>query len=248
MKDLKVYIFAGENRTFQIRKSSAEFSEFRGLNVLWADSSVKSREYYINENIGEWLFFIDHDCHLDLSTLAVVKEIIVTAEISENLIFTGQYTDPSTPALLQRAHNFIANSWLEHAYIEGNGALLGGVFLIRSNVKIDEPFEIFWGAEDKGLALKLKGLNFKFSHRKELRVIHHTSKSFGHFFRRAWLHGKNEIYLLPQTSNQSSGGINCRFWIRKVDFADLLIMPLIALHFFVQRAGLLFQKCRPRNK
>lgn len=244
MKEFKIFIFTAESSTFLLRKESPEFSELKRDNILWADSSKNSREFYLNENLGQWLFFMDLDCQLGPQTLYAINDIIEKANSTENMIFAGVYENPDSRHLLQRVHNFIANGWLEHSFVQGEEVLLGGVFLIRSRVKIEQPTKIFWGAEDKGLALILKKQNFIFSFRRDLKVIHHTSKSFRHFVRRAWLHGVNDIHYLPQTNS----GVNFRYWLRKVDFADLALVLLIVFHFCIQKAGLQFQKFRQVSK
>ena len=150
MKHLKVFIFTGEIEIFLQRKTSMELAGVGNDMIIWADSSKFSRQHYINSNLNEWLFFLDHDCHPGPDTFAVIENLLPT-ENSVSRAFAGRYENPESPSWLQKTHNFIANGWLEHSFLFGEGVLLGGVFLIFSTVKIDSA-SVFWGAEDKAVS------------------------------------------------------------------------------------------------
>ena len=244
MNHFKVLIFTGEKEVFNQRQASVEFSGIEKENIIWADSSRYSRQHYINANLNQWLFFLDHDCHTDAETFSVLEKVMLAAPGSVSTAVAGRYENPVPSSLLQRAHNFIANGWLEHSFQQGDGVLLGGIFLIYSTKIIEDSSVVFWGAEDKALSYQLKDQGFNLQFNPRLRVVHRTSRKFFHFLRRAWLHGTNEVRYLPKTRSR----VNYLYWLGKVDLADLSLVPLIVLHFCIQKAGLLFQTIRPGNK
>jgi GT2 family glycosyltransferase len=212
-------------------------------NIIWCDATSTDRSQVINQNLNTWLLFIDHDCELSRENINNIHLIIKKYSISENIIFAGVYDDASDSAYLQKGHNFIANNWLLQSYEVSNSGLLilGGVFLVKANKKINRHKDgLFWGAEDKALSYELAEAGFSLNLVTDLKVVHKTSNTWKHFFRRAYIHGKNDIDYIQNDKNK----INYLYWIRKIGFANLYFVPLIVGHFCIQKLAELVQKIR----
>ena len=111
---------------------------------------------------------------------------------------------------------------------------------LPSNVAFSGPDDLeTYGYNNYGLLLPRYGAN-------PAHVdVHKTNSSIRHFFRRAYLHGKNDFLYLRNQKKE----INFSYWLRKIDFADLSLVFLVLLHFSVQRAAQLFQKIlRPSTR
>lgn len=241
---LKVVVFTSSKFIYEERKLYLINSGIAADQILFADSKTHSRESIVNEFYGDWLLFIDHDCIPTDSALKWSAQF--TEKIpKQDLLVAGRYLDPEKSNLLQRTHNFIANTWIEHSFeaVIANKNFLGGVFLIFSRQKITVP-ERFWGAEDKAMAFTLNKLGFEIIFSSELTVIHDTSREFTHFIKRAWLHGKNDAKYLVLNSEK----INFLYWIRKIDFLNLGLVFLLLLHFCIQRMAKLIQKVLQMSK
>ncbi len=237
---MKIVVFAEETASFLNKKSELETLGLSPDDILWCDSRSCCRGEFINRTQNQWLFFIDHDCQISASLLQKIHLIISKSSGLSNVVYCGSYLNPASPSYLQRGHNFIANVWLEQSYTSDvyNKLLLGGVFLIYASGTIDYPKGgLFWGAEDKVLSYRLTDQGFDMQYTKDLAVVHNTSSSILHFLKRAFLHGKNDVKYFQTNKNK----INYRFWIRKIGFANLNLLPLILLHFCIQRAAVLFQ-------
>lgn len=237
--NFKVVVYSGD--AFQYAKAETALLSI-GLDkqsVIRCNSGQESRQDVINNNPNCWLFFLDSDCYLDKDTILLVDKLTsLKSEIA--LVHCGYYNNPLESSYMQRLHNFMANTWLEEsAQDPEKNYLLGGVFLIytKTPIMINEKNN-FWGAEDKKLALDLKQCGYQLNYNKDIRVEHRTSKSILHFLRRSYLHGKNEKFFLEYKKTE----INYRFWIDKIGFANLHFLPLVLLHFCIQKMAKLFQK------
>ncbi len=241
---LKIILYCSQENEFENQKSLLRKNGFSEETLVFGNSNTKTREQLINENLNFWLLFLDHDCVPNSKTRSKILSIAKDSP-NKSAVYAGVYENPEKANSLQKAHNKIANTWVEQSY-EGPGeepCLLGGFFLIAATSPVPVPQVKFWGAEDKLLAQHLRKAGYQFHFSKELKAIHYTSKKFGHFVRRAFLHGRNdEIYF---KKNESS---RIFYWIRKIEFLDLRLMPLILLHFCIQKGAKAFQKALPKNK
>ena len=220
-------------------------------NVIFADSSVKSREQIIAENRQNWLLFLDHDCEITEETLKIAKKISDSVskdpQNKKSFLIAGMYKNPPGAGLLQRSHNFIANTWLLQAYkCQGQRPLLlGGIFMVfASNESWQADLTVRWGAEDKLMAYHLRDAGFEFTLSEDLQVFHLTNASFKHFLKRAYLHGVNDILLISKNENR----FKFSYWLREIGFANLPLVPLILLHFCIQKAAKQVQIVRQMNK
>ena len=243
----KIIIFASDHQSFLKNKNKIEAFKLKPESIIWCDSSVYSRSSVINANLNTWLLFMDHDCSISHETLDFITKQTKPSSLLQNMVYSGSYINQVKSSYLQKGHNFIANTWLEQSYSSSkyNKLVLGGIFLIYSTQKIIN-FEnfLYWGAEDKALAYELNSLNFLFIHARELTALHATSSAFSHFIRRAYLHGSNEIKYIKNNKNR----INYLFWFRKIGFVNLNLLPLVLLHFCIQKMAILIQKVRRWNR
>lgn len=196
--------------------------------------------------------FLDSDCFLTPESLHYLEKNLGNRENAQpselSYCLCGHYLNPENASYLQKVHNFIANTWLQHSYAVAGQLpmLLGGCFAIHlsSKLNIEEPRPLFWGAEDKVLALELYKKRVLLSYQPHISVTHRTNSDWSRWLRKAWLHGINEVkYCFDQ--NQPISGL---FWIRKIGFSNLNLLPAVLTHFFVQRAAMLFQIVRQTSK
>lgn len=260
MKQLLIAIFAHSNDDFL--KSNQHLQSLIGENingitlaVRHCHSEEKSRLHFLNENLNQWILFIDADCELPEATLLEVTHLLRAHTGTPKTILTGCYLNPAGPTYLQVVHNFIANSWVRSGFEAVNSSgqtepyLLGGIFLIYTLetliLKAARPYEIQWGAEDKILSLQLIQAGYEIKYSSELQVIHRTSKSWKHFIRRAFLHGRND----PIRKNQQPiSPAQFQFWFVQLKSQDIIFLPAIGVHFLFLRLGRWSQKFPQVNK
>ncbi len=241
----KVAVFSHTENAYARKQKGLQALGLSPGQVLWCNSQTTDRLSFLNRLPGEWIFFIDSDCLPTAKTLKTVEELIRRSK--KNYVGVGCYVNPEEATFFQRGHNFIANAWLEQSFFcEQEPLLLGGVFLVRAEHPVsNDEGAVFWGAEDKSLAYDLKSAGFEFEYCTGLEVVHDTSRSFRHFVKRAAMHGVNEVKYVGKNRNP----LSYRFWIRKIGFANLSLLPLILLHFCIQKAAVLVQKARrPSSK
>lgn len=221
---------------------SGEYLEKAGIDsVIWCDANKYSRIEVINQYLNEWLLFLDHDCSLTSEHIKLVRQA-TEKNPDHSTVLAGIYSNLNNSSYLQRVHNFIANTWLQQSYERPgqNKLVLGGAFLVFATQEIKIDHKIFWGAEDKFLSYQFANMNFIINLLDGFTVLHDTSRSLKHFIRRAYLHGKNDIMYISDDNNK----ISFLFWIRKIGFANLNLLPLIACHFCIQRSAELIQRVR----
>lgn len=245
---IKVVIYASNEDEFKKCQSYALSSGIAKEDIIFCDSTQRSRLDIIQSNISQWLLFIDSDCEIDSSLVHNIFDIIRRSSKDTDVVFSGFYSDPQNSRYLQRAHNFIANMWLEESYLDGKPFpyILGGIFLVFNtgkNFKIQNHSH-FWGGEDKLMSYLLFKNGFQIVNTKQLQIKHVTSASVIHFLRRAWLHGANEVKYFNFLKIKK----NYLFMIRKVGFLNLYLLPPVLIHFCIQRVALIFQKILQVNK
>ena len=220
-------------------------------DIIFADSGFKNREQIIAENRRQWLLFVDHDCELTEEVLNIAKKFSHAAfensKSQRSQVVAGLYKNRLGSNIFQLAHNFIANTWVRQSYkYQGQPPLmLGGIFMVFCSLETWEAdISIRWGAEDKLMAYHLRDAGFDFMLCEELQVYHSTNPSLKHFLRRAFLHGINDVMLIPKNENQ----FKISYWLREIGFANWPLVPLILLHFCIQKVAKLIQTVRQMNK
>jgi GT2 family glycosyltransferase len=240
--NIVIVVYAQNEATFLKVKSHHEYIGITE-KIIWCNAENTERSQIINKNLNSWLLFIDHDCELSVENMIFIKFFLLKYSTCDNTVYAGLYANSKESSYLQRVHNFIANNWLLQSYegCKSESMILGGVFLVKANVKISHHKDgLFWGAEDKALSYELTQSGFELNLLKELKVIHKTAKTWKHFFKRAYVHGKNDINYINNDKNK----INYLFWIRKIGFANLNLLPLVVCHFCIQRWAELVQTVR----
>lgn len=242
-----IVIYASDELKFANNKKQLIELGYSSDKVLFADSKQFTRLDIIKKNLHQLLFFMDHDCMLNKEQSLVLNSL-ANKMTPKNQIVAGVYADSPDSQPLQKAHNWIANTWLKESY-ENKAkypVMLGGVFLVYANdVNFEKDLGVgVWGAEDKHLARVLKNAEFDFMYEPQLQVVHETTLSIKHFLKRAYLHGVNDVKYFTQYPQGSS----FLYWLRKIDYSDVRLVALVALHFFVQRVAKIFQKFRQLSK
>lgn len=242
----KVAVYASEIESFQKTALRLEALDFQKDAIHFADSRRFTRLDVINQNVGQWIFFIDHDCELQATSLAEIAKLVQSYHDEKGVVVAGLYENPQQATILQRAHNWIANTWLTFSYSNGDEPLiLGGCFLVRAPSPVVGLLpQDMWGAEDKKLAQILKQNKMKFFFHPEVKIKHNTSKSWMHFVRRAWLHGRNDIdYGASASSDQT-----LLAWLKKIASADFELIAPILLHFCIQKTAKQVRQILRTNK
>lgn len=242
----KVAVCASSEASFREVSASLHELGFLTDQIVFADSSRLSRLDVINQHIDQWLFFIDHDCRLSFAHQKQIESLIQLYQAESTPVVSGLYLNPKMASQLQRAHNWIANTWVELSYqLAKQPVLLGGCFLVRVQHKIsgELPHDL-WGAEDKKLAQILHQNKATFHFHPEVQVLHETNGHWGHFLRRAWLHGQNDV----EGRFEFSGGRRYSGWLKKIVSADFDLIGLILLHFCIQKTAKQVQLILRKNK
>lgn len=250
MQAASLVIFAHSDDDFELRKRSILETINEKLEIHFCDSRISSRLSFLQKNLNRWFIFLDSDCQPSLEIL----NYLVQLPLSNNQIVAGRYANPNKATYFQKVHNFIANNWLLSAYSGANQSprILGGAFLIYADSillkKSSSEKILFWGAEDKRLAAELLLLGYQIKIDKKFTVVHHTSRSLIHFFRRAWLQGYNDR-LSQVIGEEKDNKLNAKHWLSELGLKDLWLVPAILVHFLVLQSGKLFQKIhQPNNK
>ncbi len=245
----KTAVYASADESFQKKSLELEALGLKKDLIYFADSRRFTRLDVINRHVGEWVLFIDHDCSLDSPTKEKILQLLTEYQGESSAVVAGLYENPRPATRLQRAHNWIANAWLESSYADGTPGeaplVLGGCFLVRvSNAVTGNLPQDMWGAEDKLLARILKHNGAKFYFHPEIKMKHNTSSSWNHFLRRAWLHGLNDVDYAIKTSAR----LRYSAWLKKIASADSDLTVLVLLHFCIQKTATLIRQILRMNK
>lgn len=245
----KTAVYASTDESFQKVAVGLRALGLAEDSICFADSRRFTRLDIINQNVGSWILFIDHDCVLQADVKDKIIQLLSAYQSQSGVVITGLYENPQAATQLQRAHNWIANTWLEMSYtnvaMSPAPLVLGGCFLVRSPSLVPGVLpQDMWGAEDKLLAKLLKQNQLKFYFHPEIRMKHDTSKSWMHFLRRAWLHGQNDMAYETKTSDR----LRYSVWLRKIASADFDLVALILLHFCIQKTAMRVRRVLRTNK
>lgn len=241
--NLAIIIFAHSEDDFVKAKGLLEDDGHVESKIHFCNSGQISRLNFLKNHPDEWLLFLDSDC-------LISKEILQSLENTNNdkqIVLAGKYLNPPSSTYLQRAHNFVANTWLFSSYRPNKAKkLLGGAFLIYSDKEklnnITEIKELFWGAEDKLLSQQLLSAGYKLKFEPKFEVTHHTSKKLKHFVRRAWLQGYNDHFGQGRRQKEI---LDINYWLFELATTNPLLAPAVLVHFLILQLGKWFQKVRP---
>lgn len=246
--DVQIAVFAHSLNDFNsCKKNLLESVPIHPSAVHFCDSKIKSRISFCQELPNQWILFLDSDCHVTSETW----NLITKQNLSIDCVLAGTYVNPDNPGYFQKSHNLIANAWLENSFHEGNSPyVLGGSFLIYSNPKLQKlasaSMPLFWGAEDKQLALQLSELGITIKKEPSFVVTHHCSKKLSHFMRRAWLQGVNDDFSKDEFSLHRKNKIS-KHWLSLLAPTNLWLAPAVLLHFSILMLGKWFQLIHPKH-
>jgi hypothetical protein len=211
--------------------------------IFLLNSRMCQRQDAFNLFDNQWLCFFDHDCKYTTELISNIEASLINKQ--KHLILAGRYLNPDKASVLQRAHNFVSNQWVSLSASEEYKHFLGGFFVIYCDQKLknivfaDLPI---WGGEDLALAIILQRNNYKVDVHEGLFVEHHTAKSLKHFFRRAWLHGKNgQIFKIE---NIKPNTVKIKQWSQKMKDLSFLVKGFVLLHFLILILARTVQKLR----
>lgn len=243
---MKYVIFSHTPAEFESQQAHLMSLGVSKSQITFCDSRQVARQAAFLHR--EWLMFLDADCFLTANSIQYLEKEIKNKLPQSSCCMAGQYLDPEGASYLQKVHNFIANTWLQHSYFASGRTpmLLGGCFAIYFSEKFpaNDSLTLFWGAEDRYLALELLKAEVTLAHQPLISAIHRTNGQWAHLLRKAWLHGINEVKYCSEEDQR----ISVLFWIRKIGFSNLNLLPAILIHFCVQKGAMLFQRVRQMNK
>ena len=155
-----------------------------------------------NASQGEWLFFMDDDCHINTGK---ILDLVMKIK-SPSLPFVcigGLYHSQKTNCLQKVYHN-IQRKWvlrgLSRKSIGGfklANHLLGGALLVKKTAfkKVGGFNEsIGWGSEELDFVHRLNREGFKTGVSFRLIVTHNNSLNLSGFLKRAWFQNFNRAY------------------------------------------------------
>lgn len=261
-----VCIYAAHEDVFNARKQQIQ-NLCIAQNIEWCPSQKMSREHFFLLRPKEFIVFLDADCEPDIYFFQNIEQVLShflykVCELSEpaecSVIVSGVYKNNNQSSYLQKVHNLISNVWIRQFYeIKMKPrCFLGGVFIVyhqlqMTKLEVLECFKTtqFWGGEEKMLSQVLinSPFNFKFHLNTNLAVAHFTRPGFKHFLKRAWLHGKNECYLLDfdKEYKEKSGVQKLIFNLNLLNYwkqnITLDLSVGVFLHFLIQRFAKIFQ-------
>ncbi|AGH95602.1 hypothetical protein A11Q_1386 [Pseudobdellovibrio exovorus JSS] len=250
LQQIVFVIFAQSESSYQLARRDLVAMGIAQAQIVWCNPLSQSRYDFIKSHQEQWLCFLDHDCRMTSKSLQVLTSLVEVQKSSQQSeVYAGYYANPMCASYLQKAHNLVANIWVEHSFRPESkfNFFLGGAFLVRSWTELpalEHQKDNFWGAEDKYLSYLLQGNGFELKTLVDFEVVHSTTTSWQHFVRRAFLHGYNEDKMIQYPQEAVSYG----FWLRRVGVSGLYLSPAIVLHFCIQRVARLAQKVPRMSK
>jgi len=197
------------------------------------NSFVADRSAIFSTLANQWVLFIDSDVELNPKKLEQIQSEL--PRLSQSHVYCGMYENPAGASIQQQAHNALSNFWLQQGHNQPQPTrLLGGFFMLFLDPqKISKlpKIPLFWGGEDVFLGYELQKVGFQLILKPEWKLAHHTSNSFKHFIKRAWLHGWN--HRRHPRVNSSDLRLQLTDWIRFLKTQQILCGILIMFHFML---------------
>lgn len=199
-----------------------------------------------------WLCFFDHDCLPSDDLVRSINEKL--KNLDPNIVLAGSYSNPAKASLLQRAHNFVCNTWLvsDTSLSVRSSKVLGGFFALYRNEslrQLDFSEAPRWGGEDAFMARQLVQAGRQILVDPTLCVTHDTSKKISHFLKRAWLHGWNHSkydlnpHVLVHGVSEKTIQLNRKkFWQKQLRTQSFPVRFCVALHFSILTLAKLTQQ------
>ena len=149
---------------------------------------------------GRWLFFVDADCQIPISSvLAAIEEV---EQFDQPLAaVSGIYIDQST-SILQKTYGAIQRKWMARGLREPITSktflanhLFGGALLVcKEAFNAIDGFDddIGWGGEELDLVQRLQRRGYKTAVCYDLQVKHNNPLSLFGLIKRAWYQNFNK--------------------------------------------------------
>lgn len=180
---------------------------------------------------GEWIFFVDEDCQVDIDKILT----LIRKQKNKGDAISGCYLS-SSKARLTQAYHRIQRVWLQKGVVSADKSemhranhLLGGALLVRR-----EAFTaiggfstiIGWGAEELDFALRLQKKGFVTRLSYCLPVQHEKTLGLAGFLKRAWFQNRNRGLYNLKFANRKK----CRLSYLKTHHR---LLPYTLLFFIV---------------
>lgn len=147
--------------------------------------------------------FLDEDCEvLTPFYLQELKSLIVRTN-TPALALGGNYESSDNQNFLQKSYNLVTKIWTLRN-LSPSILFLGGHFaLYQESIERKNLFDkdALFGGEEFNLHKNLQQQNFIVAWQPQLKVIHHPSSSWMHFFQRALQHSKAQAHPTPITKD-----------------------------------------------
>lgn len=254
VKDYPLHIQVALTQDVEVPQDLQKFA----LSAVCKDAS-SARNLLWKSTPTPYAVFLDEDCEvLSPFYFEQVRHQLLKQNPQNNeapnlrIAVGGIYISSSDQSLTQKSYNFVTQLWtLRNSH--SSVLFLGGHFALYQ--PISEKQKIFdvdagFGGEEFSLLKNLRNQNFKIQWAPELKVIHHPSPSWSHFFKRAYLHSKNQAH--PAQVQRSYWAV-FRSALKKQSLAVALtgISYLFLVYFFrllrvsLTKAAINISKLRP---
>ncbi len=196
---------------------------FEKIGPVLESNASKMRNRGAIEATGEWIFFKDHDCTVDVE---ILKKVLKNH--SDYDVIGGIYKINYEGSYFSKIYNKIQRKWLLKGIVNRQKNLpltrhlLGGAVAVKRSVFEESGgfSEIIgWGGEETDFIrrLSLSGKKIGISYRLK---VYHSNKglSFFGFLKRAWVQNFNLTYFRIQDDQILHHNIN----YLKANYTDLI--------------------------
>ncbi len=229
--DLRRLIFSlsPQNLVIQVALTQdVETPEDLKKYILGVTENAPSARNYLWQNTKSSLaLFLDEDCELLSSSYIAELKNLVTRANTPALALGGNYDSNCEQGLLQKSYNLVTKIWT----LRNNSLtilFLGGHFaLYQESIERQNLFDknTAFGGEESNLLKNLKRQNFSIAWQPQMKVLHHPSASWKHFFERAYQHSKSNGHPTPLNKNY----LQALYDLRKEAASTVLIMSFFYL-------------------
>ncbi len=178
-------------------------AEFTKYILGTARNAPTARNYLWKNTKSSLALFLDEDCEIVSPLYFSELKYSVTKANIPVLALGGNYESTTSQGLLQKAYNLVTKIWTLKN-VSSSTLFLGGHFaLYQESIQRQNLFDndTLFGGEEFNLLKNLQRQSFQITWQPQLKVIHHPSSSWKHFFQRAWQHSKAHAHPTPLTKS-----------------------------------------------
>ena len=178
-------------------------SEFRKCIIGHAANAPLARNKLWENTKTPYALFLDEDCEIASDAYFHYLKQRLAFIRHPSIALGGNYESKSGQSLLQKAYNLVTQIWTLRNSTQAI-LFLGGHFALYKKTEDRRPLfdqDTEFGGEEFNLLQNLRTQSFSIAWDPELRVIHHPSASWGHFFQRAKQHAKTPGHPTPITKD-----------------------------------------------